>query len=389
MSTAGGSEPEERPDPFSRRREVAATSARSLLMTVLGEIVLPAGRPVWTQTVVDVLGLVGVEEKSARQALARTAADGMLTSERVGRRVRWDLSPWGHGLLTEGAARIYAHGRARPAWDGRWLVVVASVPEQQRARRHRLRTRLAWAGLGSPAAGMWVSTDTGRLDEVREVLAEIDPADAHVITGEYEGGLSSTELAARAWDLGDLAARYADFVARFADLAPADRRRDASPRRCVSSTPGAGSRSSTPGSPTISCPTPGWATAPPRCSTAGTPNGPRARCAQPGPSAWSARPLLNPDRLRVDERLGPEARELAAVAGVLRPAERHLGRRLGDLVDVDHARLDLGGEPLLSSSSSVQALPPSPKSESLAIRIASSASRARKTSATGPNSSSR
>ncbi|GAA4745215.1 PaaX family transcriptional regulator [Actinomycetospora chibensis] len=221
MSTAGGSEPEERPDPFSRRREVAATSARSLLMTVLGEIVLPAGRPVWTQTVVDVLGLVGVEEKSARQALARTAADGMLTSERVGRRVRWDLSPWGHGLLTEGAARIYAHGRARPAWDGRWLVVVASVPEQQRARRHRLRTRLAWAGLGSPAAGMWVSTDTGRLAEVREVLAEIDPADAHVITGEYEGGLSSTELAARAWDLGELAARYEDFVARFADLSPA------------------------------------------------------------------------------------------------------------------------------------------------------------------------
>ena len=63
------------PDPFSRRREVAATSARSLLLTVLGEIVLPAGTPVWTQTVLDLLATVGVEEKSARQALARTAAD--------------------------------------------------------------------------------------------------------------------------------------------------------------------------------------------------------------------------------------------------------------------------------------------------------------------------
>lgn len=222
MSTADESAPDARPDPFSRRREVAATSARSLLVTVLGEVVLPAGEPVWTQTVVDVLGLVGVEEKSARQALARTAADGMLVSERVGRRVRWDLTPWGRGLLTEGAARIYAHGRARTAWDGRWLVVVASVPEQQRARRHRLRTRLAWAGLGSPAAGMWVSPDTGRLDEVREVLAENGPTDAHVVTGEYHGGLTSGELAARAWDLGDLEARYEDFVARFADLEPAD-----------------------------------------------------------------------------------------------------------------------------------------------------------------------
>jgi phenylacetic acid degradation operon negative regulatory protein len=181
MSTADESAADARPDPFSRRREVAATSARSLLVTVLGEVVLPAGEPVWTQTVVDVLGLVGVEEKSARQALARTAADGM-----------------------------------------RWLVVVASVPEQQRARRHRLRTRLAWAGLGSPAAGMWVSPDTARLDEVREVLAENGPTDAHVVTGEYHGGLSAVELATRAWDLGDLEARYEEFVASFADLEPSD-----------------------------------------------------------------------------------------------------------------------------------------------------------------------
>ena len=222
MSSAGESAPDARPDPFSRRREVAATSARSLLVTVLGEIVLPSEAPVWTQTVVDVLGLVGIEEKSARQALARTAADGMLTSERVGRRVRWDLTPWGRRLLTEGAARIYAHGRTRPTWDGRWLVLVASVPEQQRAQRHRLRTRLAWAGLGSPAAGMWVSPDTGRIDEVREVLAETGPADAHVVTGEYQGSLSASELAERAWDLGDLAARYAEFVGRFADLVPPD-----------------------------------------------------------------------------------------------------------------------------------------------------------------------
>ncbi|MHC1561659.1 PaaX family transcriptional regulator [Actinomycetospora sp. C-140] len=222
MSTADESSAEARPDPFSRRREVAATSARSLLMTVLGELVLPGDGPVWTQSVVDVLGLVGVEEKSARQALARTAADGLLVSERVGRRVRWDLTDWSRRLLTEGAARIYAHGRARTRWDGRWLVVVASVPEQQRARRHRLRTRLAWAGLGSPAAGMWVSPDTGRLDEVREVLTEIGPADAHVITGEYHGELSSADLATRAWDLADLAARYEEFVARFAELDPAD-----------------------------------------------------------------------------------------------------------------------------------------------------------------------
>jgi phenylacetic acid degradation operon negative regulatory protein len=211
-----------RPDPFSRRREVSATSARSLLLTVLGEFVLPGSAPVWTQTVLDLLAAVGIEEKSARQALARTAADGVVVSERVGRRVRWDLSDAGRRLLVEGAARIYAHGRTHPTWDGRWLMVVASVPEAQRTERHRLRTRLAWAGLGSPSPGVWVSPDAGRLDEVRDVLAEVGLTDAHVIVGDYHGGLAAGELAARAWDLADLESRYTDFVDRFASLAPID-----------------------------------------------------------------------------------------------------------------------------------------------------------------------
>jgi phenylacetic acid degradation operon negative regulatory protein len=215
--------PEPRPEPFSRRREVAATSARSLLLTVLGEFVLPRNAPVWTQTVVDVLALVGVEEKSARQALARTAADGVVTSTREGRRVHWSLSGSGRRLLTEGAARIYAHGAARPAWDGRWLVLVASVPEQQRQLRHQLRTRLAWAGLGSPSAGVWVCPDPGRLPEVDTVLEEVGLADqAFVVVGDYHGGPPHAELVDRAWNLSELEARYEAFVEQFADHTPAD-----------------------------------------------------------------------------------------------------------------------------------------------------------------------
>ena len=209
------------PEPLSRRREVSATSARSLLLTVLGEVVLPSAVPVWTQTLLDALGLVGVEEKSARQALARTAADGVVVSTREGRRVRWSLSAAGHALLTEGAQRIYGHGTARPPWDGRWLVLVVSVPEAQRQLRHQLRTRLAWAGLGSPAPGVWVCPDAGRAADAHRVLTEVGLADAALsVVGDTVGGMSPARLLAQAWDLSDLEARYEDFVARFADLAP-------------------------------------------------------------------------------------------------------------------------------------------------------------------------
>ena len=75
MSTA---EPVTVHPALSRRRELGATSARSLLLTLLGEFVLPRAEPVWTQVLIDVLGGLGVEHKSARQALARTAAEGLL-----------------------------------------------------------------------------------------------------------------------------------------------------------------------------------------------------------------------------------------------------------------------------------------------------------------------
>jgi phenylacetic acid degradation operon negative regulatory protein len=208
-------------EAFSRRREVAATSARSLLLTVLGEFVLPAGEPVWTQTLLDALGHVGVEEKSARQALARTAADDVVVSERSGRRVRWSLTPAGRRLLSEGAARIYAHGTHREAWDGRWLVLVVSVPEAQRALRHQLRTQLAWAGLGSPAPGVWVCPDAARVDEAHRALVDVGlDSSALVVVGGTHGGLSDAELVAQAWDLREVEARYAEFVEQFADLEP-------------------------------------------------------------------------------------------------------------------------------------------------------------------------
>lgn len=208
-------------EAFSRRREVAATSARSLLLTVLGEFVLPAGEPVWTQTLLDALGHVGVEEKSARQALARTAADDVVVSERSGRRVRWSLTTAGRRLLSEGAARIYGHGVGREAWDGRWLVLVVSVPEAQRALRHQLRTQLAWAGLGSPAPGVWVCPDASRVGEAHRALVDVGlDESALLVVGGTHGGLSDAELVAQAWDLRELEARYGEFVEQFADLTP-------------------------------------------------------------------------------------------------------------------------------------------------------------------------
>jgi phenylacetic acid degradation operon negative regulatory protein len=190
-------------------------------MTVMGEFVLPRGGSVWTQALVSALALFGMADKSARQALARTAAEGWLASERVGRQVRWSLTPPGQRLLSQGAQRIYSFGRDDVEWDGRWLLLLVSVPESQRDLRHRIRSQLNWAGFGSPAAGVWVSPHTSHQAEGQRILSEAGAtSSAMSFTASY-GQVGSQELlVARSWDLGALEQRYEDFIEEFTGLDP-------------------------------------------------------------------------------------------------------------------------------------------------------------------------
>lgn len=190
-------------------------------MTLLGLYVLPRRTPAWTSTIVEALSADGVEEKAARQALARTAADGWIASERVGRRVRWALTPEGRRLLTEGAERIFGFGHATPAWDGRWLMLLVTVPETRRDLRHRLRTRLTWAGFGTPDAGLWINPDPAREAEAGHVLRDLGlDQGARSFTAAHGGIGSQAAMVARAWDLSTLEAEYDAFVMRFSALTP-------------------------------------------------------------------------------------------------------------------------------------------------------------------------
>jgi phenylacetic acid degradation operon negative regulatory protein len=206
----------------SRRREIGSASARSLLMTILGELVLPRGGSVWTQALVSALALFGIEDKSARQALARTAAEGWLAPQRVGRQVRWSLTSPGQRLLSHGAQRIYSFGRNDVQWDGRWLLLLVSVPESQRDLRHRVRSQLNWAGFGSPAAGVWVSPHASQQAEGQRILSDAGVnSSAMSFVASYGQVGSQDMLVARSWDLGALEQRYEDFIDEFTALDPA------------------------------------------------------------------------------------------------------------------------------------------------------------------------
>ena len=213
-----------------RSQALGVPSTRGYLLTVLGEFVLPVGGRVWTAALLDALGALGVEERTARQAVWRSAERGLLESERIGRRTRWALSEAATRLLTEGTRRIYSLHREPRPWDGRWLLLYVSVPESQRDLRHRMRTRLGWAGFASLGSGTWVSPWIDREVEVREVLEDLGLSSgggARSFIAKPGGIGDVNEMVTATWPLGEIAAGYDAFLARFGTAPPAESGYDA------------------------------------------------------------------------------------------------------------------------------------------------------------------
>jgi phenylacetic acid degradation operon negative regulatory protein len=204
-------------DDQLRRRSVGPPAARSALLTLLGEFVLPLRAPVWQETLVGALGALGYKPQAARQALARSVTAGWLMTERHGRRSRVRLSEPTARMLTTGAERIYSF--AEPwEWNGHWLLVVLRVPEDRRDVRHRMRTRLAWAGFGSIGGGLWISPHVERESELEAMAG--DGAVAELLSFRAElGTIGEPErVVADAWDLDAVASAYRAFIGQFGRL---------------------------------------------------------------------------------------------------------------------------------------------------------------------------
>src|ERR1700754_624635 len=198
-----------------RRRSVGAPAARSTLLTVLGEYLLPRPDGAWQEALIGSLRLLGFTPSAARQAVVRSARESWLEGERVGRRSRMRLTASSAELLRDGARRIYGFG-GPVSWDGRWLLLVLRGPEPRRELRHRLTTQLAWAGFGSLGGGLWI---TPHVDRESRVAIE-EPAQLLSFRAEL-GALGGTgKVIDEAWDLPLLRDHYAQFIEDFVRLRP-------------------------------------------------------------------------------------------------------------------------------------------------------------------------
>jgi phenylacetic acid degradation operon negative regulatory protein len=198
-------------------------SARSLLLTVIGEFCYPHDTPVWTTAIIRVLGGLGVESHAARQAITRSAEAGWIASERHGRAVRWRLTDQGRSIVDDGLRRAAEYLRRPDPWDGDWLALLVSVPQRERTMRKRLYGGLTWLRMGNPTPGLWVTPHVEAVDELRALIARFDlAASAIAFVGRTKDvGLTDEQLVEKAWNLSDLGERYRRFLEQFSGHRPA------------------------------------------------------------------------------------------------------------------------------------------------------------------------
>lgn len=200
-------------DPLDAGGVGVPVRPQALLLTLFGAYVRDPDLAVAAGGLVEVLRRAGVGEHATRSTLARMTRGGLLVAHRSGRLSRYALTPRAAVILADAAHRVWHDGVVDRDWDGRWTLLSFSLPESRRADRHRLRSRLAWAGFGPLRSGLWIAP---RATDPVELLADLG-VDGHVtaFAGQPLPSTDPDRVIAEAWDLGALRASYEAFLARW------------------------------------------------------------------------------------------------------------------------------------------------------------------------------
>ena len=210
-------------DLAARHGEQLKSRAPSLIVSVIGDAIVPHGNAVWLGSLIEALEPFGLNARQIRTAVFRLVRDDWLSAQRFGRRSYYGFTDTGLRHYAKAARRIYAAGP--PQWDGDWTLVFSSLLEAR--QREDLRRELRWLGYGALAPGVMAHPSADR-QSLAETLHELRLTDrVAVMTASSADGAGSSvarELALNCWDLSGVADHYAQLITSFKPVLAALRR---------------------------------------------------------------------------------------------------------------------------------------------------------------------
>jgi phenylacetic acid degradation operon negative regulatory protein len=188
------------------------------MLTFLGDYLYDQDLCVFSGSVIEVLGRLGVSEHATRSTLTRMVNRGLLYRQKDGRRMYFGLTEPADGVLRDGHTRIWRTGAVNEDWDGTWTLLGFSLPEAWQRQRHDLRSKLAWAGFGPLQGGLWIAPGHVRVDDLVASLGLA--AHVRVFRATVDELTDVAQLVADAYDLEPTAASYRSFLTRWSEEQP-------------------------------------------------------------------------------------------------------------------------------------------------------------------------
>ncbi|HET7522214.1 MAG TPA: phenylacetic acid degradation operon negative regulatory protein PaaX [Bacillales bacterium] len=198
-------------------------NTRSMIFTLYGDYISHYGNEIWIGSLIRLLGEFGHNEQSVRAAISRMSKQGWVQSRREGNKSHYCLTDRGVKRINEAAGRIF---KLQPeSWDGKWRMLMYTIPEEKRNLRDELRKEIVWSGFGMLSNGFWISPN--RLEkQVNDLIDKYEIAPyVHFFISEYEGPHENQKLVRECWDLDGLNERYEPFIDYYNKKFTSDRRK--------------------------------------------------------------------------------------------------------------------------------------------------------------------
>lgn len=184
-----------------------------MIFTIYGDYIRNYGSKIWIGSLIRLLKEFGHNEQGVRVAVSRMVKQGWIQSEKQGNKSYYFLTDRGVQRMDEAANRIY---KMKPNdWDGKWRVLMYTIPEDKRQLRDDFRKELIWSGFGSFSSGCWISPNDlekqiHRLIEKYDINEYVD-----FFISEYKGPKENQSLVEKSWHLEEIENKYEEFIEKY------------------------------------------------------------------------------------------------------------------------------------------------------------------------------
>ncbi|MET0786888.1 MAG: phenylacetic acid degradation operon negative regulatory protein PaaX [Paenisporosarcina sp.] len=184
-----------------------------MIFTIFGDYIRHYGNKIWIGSLIRLLKEFGHNEQSVRVSVSRMMKQGWIDSEKKGNKSYYFLTPRGLDRMEEAAVRIF---KLMPnEWDGKWRMLLYSIPEEKRQIRDELRKELLWSGFGSFSNSCWISPNN--LEKEVNVLIEKYEVQPYVdfFVSDYKGPEADKSLVEKSWPLQEIEGKYQEFISTY------------------------------------------------------------------------------------------------------------------------------------------------------------------------------